>query len=222
VNDGRNVCTNGPFVRVTVTGDGGATASHALTDDMLVPATFGSATVAVDIQSPTWAEFDLVEIYVNNVPSCVLTGPNFVGGSKQVCTPSTAPGQRYTPTLTKVNEPGVDGGTRIHGTASQPLTITQDSWVVVVVRGRDNISKPLFPMNPQSLLPKACSGNPCRACGTGLPACGVFGSCTVTNQTFAELTDGNMNECGELTMAIANPLFIDFDGGGYKGIPSIP
>ena len=35
----------------------------------------------------------------------------------------------------------------------------------------------------------------------------------------AELTDGNLNQCGVLTMAIANPLFIDYTGDGlYKGV----
>jgi hypothetical protein len=55
-----------------------------------------------------------------------------------------------------------------------------------------------------------------------LPVCGVFGTCGgagQTNQTLAELTDGNLGQCGVTTMAIANSLFIDFDGDGkYKGV----
>ncbi len=213
VNAGRNVCTSGPFVRVSVVGDGGAVASHDLADPLLVPATLGTATVHVDIQSPTWAEYDRVEIYVNSNPSCVTSAPNFLGSTKKVC--SATPSFVLTPTKSTVP---VNGDFRLESASVQGVSIAQDSWIMVVVRGTDNVSKPLFPMNPQSILPRACSLNPCRLCGPGEPSCGVFGSCNVTNQTLAELTDGNLNQCGVLTMAIANPLFVDFDGDGfYKG-----
>jgi hypothetical protein len=75
-------------------------------------------------------------------------------------------------------------------------------------------------MNPQSILPKACSANRCKLCGTAGNTCSGFdGTCTITNQTAAELMDGNLNECGVTTLALSNPLFIDFDGDGlYKGV----
>ena len=34
--------------------------------DTIVRATGGAATVTVEVQSPTWAEFDTVEYYVNS------------------------------------------------------------------------------------------------------------------------------------------------------------
>ncbi len=182
---------------------------------LIVPATGGSATVQVDIQSPDWAEFDEVEIYFNNVPSCTTTSPNFVGGVKKVCPPVA------NFSIPVVDAPVVlgNGGTRLTATASQPLTITQDSWVVVVVRGNDGLSKPHFPMNPQSILPRACSGSPCTPCGIGLPPCGFLGTCTITNLTQAELSDGNLSQCGVTSLAISNPLFIDFGGDGlYNGV----
>jgi hypothetical protein len=215
VNEGRSIGTNGPFIRVTVTGDAPPGASHALGSSRIEAATLGSATVQVDIQSPDWAEFDEVEIYFNNVPSCTTTSPNFVGGVKKVCLP--------TPnfSIPVVDSPTVlgNGGTRLTATAMQGLTITQDSWVVVVVRGNDGVSKPHFPMNPNAILPRACALDPCRACGTGLPPCGVLGPCSVTNLTTAELADGNLGQCGVTSLAISNPLFIDWDGDGlYKGV----
>ncbi|MCC6764910.1 MAG: hypothetical protein IT293_09625 [Deltaproteobacteria bacterium] len=215
VNAGRNVCTSGPFMRVSVEGNPGLFASHDLADPLLVLANGGSATVHVDIQSPTWAEYDRVEIYVNNTPSCVPTSPNFVGGVKKVCTPT--PDFVITPTKSTVP---VNGDFRLESSSDQPLTITQDSWVIVAVRGQDGISKPLFPMNPQSMFDKACNTDPCKRCGfTGAGACPFFGTCTVLNQTVAELSDGNLGQCGVTAMAIANPLFIDFDGDGlYKGV----
>jgi hypothetical protein len=34
----------------------------------------------------------------------------------------------------------------------------------------------------------------------------------VTNQTLAELTDGNLDQCGVTALAFTNPLFINADG----------
>jgi hypothetical protein len=213
VNAGRNVCTNGPFVRVSIVGDGGAVASHDLADPLIVPATLGSATLHVDIQSPTWAEYNRIEVYFNNVPSCVNTPVNFLGSSKKLCT--ATPNFVLTPTKSTVP---ANGDFRLESASVQGLTITQDSWVIVVVRGTDGVSKPLFPMNPQSMLPRACSLDPCKPCVSN-GNCGFSGTCTVLNLTAAALSDGNLGQCGVTTMAIANPLFIDFTGDGkYKGV----
>jgi hypothetical protein len=219
LNDGRAIGTSGPFMRVTIAGTALPDAGHELGKPLIVNGTGGAATVNVDIQSPDWAEFDQVLFYVNNVPSCTTTSPNFVGGVKKVCPPS--PDFTQTPVVTPVLLP--NGGTRLTASAAQPLVITEDTWVVVVVRGRDNVSKPLFPMNPQSILPRACSGDPCRACTTNANCSSVFaGTCTVNNQTITELADGNLNQCGVLSLAIANPLFIDFDGDGLFNGAAVP
>ncbi len=213
VNAGRNVCTSGPMVRVSIEGDGGAVASHDLADPMIVPATLGSATLHIDVQSPTWAEYDRIEVYFNNTPSCVNTPVNFLGSSKKLCT--ATPNFVIVPTKSTVP---VNGDFRLESASIQGLTITQDSWVMVVVRGTDNVSKPLFPMNPQSIVSKACTTDPCKSCNNNAN-CPFFGTCTVLNQTLPQLTDGNLNQCGVLTMAIANPLFIDYTGDGlYKGV----
>jgi hypothetical protein len=66
MNDGRVVGTNGPFVRVTVEGDPGEVGGLGEGLPTLVPAGGGSATVSVSIQSPDWAEFDVIEYYVNS------------------------------------------------------------------------------------------------------------------------------------------------------------
>ncbi len=221
INEGRDIGTNGPFVTVTITGDLGATATHAIGSPLLVPATLGTATVQVDIKSPDWAEFDQVQIFVNNVPSCTTTSPNFVGSTKKNCTATPNfvlnKGVDFT-----VNSVPVNGSTRLEATATKVLTggslPAGDAWVVVVVKGTDGVSKPLFPMAPASIFAKACSGDPCKAC-TSNAQCQFVGTCTVTNQTIAELTDGNLGQCGVTTLAIANPLFIDRDGDGlYKGL----
>jgi hypothetical protein len=220
INEGRDIGTNGPFVTVTITGDGGATATHALGSPLLVPATLGTATIQVDVKSPDWAEFDQVQIFVNNVPSCTTTSPNFVGSTKKLCTPvadyTLNKGTDFT-----VNSVPVNGSTRLEATITKTLTggslPAGDAWVVVVVKGTDGVSKPLFPMAPASMFAKACSLNPCQSCKSNAD-CG-FGTCTILNQSAADLADGNLGQCGVTTLAIANPLFIDRDGDGlYKGL----
>ena len=89
---------------------------------------------------------------------------------------------------------GVSGfGNRQVTNVSVPLTVAADSWVVVVARGTDGVSKPLFPIEPQDLQE------------TG-------------NTTLSDLTDGggsppwNLGEAGAMALTYSNPLF--FDAGG--------
>ncbi len=215
VNDGRNVCTSGPFVRVKVIGDAALEASHDLADPLIVTAAT-TATVQVDVQSPTWAQYDRIDIYVNTVPSCVTTPPNFLGSTKKLCT--ATPTFQLNPVVSTVP---VNGNFRLQSSTSQNIAISQDSWIMVVVRGRDGVSKPLFPMNPQSTFARACSGDPCRSCVSTNPDCSSFfaGTCIAQNLTAADLVDGNLGQCGVTTLAIANPLFVDQGGDGlYEGV----
>jgi hypothetical protein len=217
VNEGRNIGTNGPFMRVTIVGDLAAEAGHALGKSRIVKATGGSATVNVNIQSPTWAEFDRVEIYVSKVPSCAAPVANVLGGFNKICTATPS----YT--LNKgvdfsVSTVPVGGEARLEANVSKVISgITTDSWVVVIVKGTDTVSKPLFPMAPANILARACGNDRCKACTKDADC--PFSACNVSNQTTAELSDGNLNQCGTLALAIANPLFIDYDGDGlYKGV----
>ena len=82
----------------------------------------------------------------------------------------------------------------------------QDTWVIVPVRGTDNVSQPLFPVIPNSLVARHVRTTvPVVHDQRAVPS----STCTVTNQTLAEFTDGNLNQCGVLALAFSNPLFID-------------
>ena len=86
--------------------------------------------------------------------------------------------------------------------------LSEDTWIVVMVKGTDGVSEPLFPVVPNSL--KSCLNPP---------------TCTMLiNQTLAELIDGNLGQDGMLALAFTNPLFVDVDGGGYTapGLNVIP
>lgn len=193
VNQGRAFGTNGPMVRVSVsalsTGDTGSL-EHG--DTNLISTTDGNATVTVDIQSPTWVEFDTIEYYVNTTTTRV-TSPNAIPAISV---------RRYTITPDFVQTAGVDftvntvpvAGTssdRFEATATLPLTgLTEDTWVVVLVKGTDGVSRPLFPVLPNNIRVN-------------------------TNSTVAQLIDGNLGEDGITALAFTNPLFIDVDGGGW-------
>jgi hypothetical protein len=86
---------------------------------------------------------------------------------------------------------GVSGfGTRLVTDVNVPVTIAADTWVVVVARGTDNVSHPLFPIEPQDIAEGG-------------------------NTTLAALTDSgaalpwNLNESGQLALTYSNPLFFD-------------
>jgi len=198
VNAGRAIGSNGLFLRVELEGDGGAIASHALGDPLTVPATGGTADVNIRVEAPTWAQYDKIEIYVNSDPDC-QAGFSFMGTVDRVCdvTPDYVLSKGvnfFAPT-----EAGVSGfGLRQVTNVTQTIPVTEDTWVIVVVRGTDGVSKPIFPMNPQDLKQTPAT----------------------LNDTLAELTDGgvpppwNLNEEGALATAFANPLFLDFENDG--------
>jgi hypothetical protein len=193
VNGLRAFGSNGPFLRVELENGSSVTASQAIGDSRTVAFSGGGADkVNLHIEAPTWAEYDTIEIYLNSTPSCKSEW-TFFG----VINPSSCSTVTPTHTLTKgvdfnvVPGLGASGfGTRNVTDVSVPVTITGDTWVVVVVRGTDGVSKPLFPMQPQDLDDSV-------------------------NATLAALTDNggplpwNLGEQGALALAYSNPLFFD-------------
>jgi hypothetical protein len=191
VNEGRVIGSNAPFVRVTVEGDNGAVGGLALGQPTLVKATQGTATVRLHVESPQWAEFDTVEFYVNTVPTPV-PDKNYhdVAVPSYAVSPSfrQVAGTDFTVQTVNVNT-AVAGASRLEADISQTLQLPADAWVVVVVRGTDGISKPIWPMNPQDLD-------------------------AASNTTLDQLLDGNLGEGGVTALAYTNPIFIDVDGNG--------
>src|SRR5262249_59715513 len=107
--------------------------------------------------------------------------------------------QSVTPSVVTVNG-GIPGAQRLEASTTLSLTgLTEDIWVVVMVKGTDGVSKPLFPVIPDSLK-------------------------SSTNPTLADLTDGNLGEDGMTALAFTNPLFVDVDGGGWTppGLQIVP
>lgn len=197
VNAGRAFGSNGLFVRVELEGDGGATASHALGDPLTVPATLGTANVKIHVEAPRWAQYDKIEIYTNAEPDCVSAFTT-MGTVYPDCDVSPDYELDKGTDFTVSTVPGVSGfGVRQVTDATQAIPVSEDTWVIVVVRGTDGVSKPLYPMNPHDLKHSA-----------------------TVNNTLAKLTDNggplpwNLNEEGEMAAAFTNPLFLDFENDG--------
>lgn len=196
VTGGRLIGTNAPFVRIQVEGEEGQTAGLALGEPQLVRATSGQVTVRLGIQSPLWAEFDTVEIYANTVPLPV-PDRNFHG--------VTVPRYSATPNLvlragtdfevaTVTVDPELPGAARLQADLEIPLVFERDTWIVVLISGTDGVSRPLWPYSPEEL---ASDGN----------------------GSLDDLTDGNLGEGGNLSLAFTNPLYVDVDGNGQFDPP---
>ena len=102
-------------------------------------------------------------------------------------------------TITTNNvQPGVTGGLRREAHLSIPFTnMTEDTWFVVVVKGSDGVSRPMFPVHPANLA-------------------------TGGNTTLANLTDGNLGESGVTSLGVTNALYADVDGNPGFDAPLAP
>jgi hypothetical protein len=199
VRDGRASGTNAPFVTVGASAPStGQTAGLGVGQSTMLATTDGAVDVTVTVRSPLWAEFDRIQLFVNNAPQPFdhdgdsgtrdryRVFPNF----EQVAGTDFA--------VTTVNDfPGIPGASHLEATATFPLTgITADSWIVVLVRGTDGVSHPLFPVLPNSLA-------------------------SANNTTLAQLTDGNLGEMGLLALAFTNPLFVDANNDSVWTPPGV-
>ena len=198
VNAGRAIGSGGLFVRVALEGDGGATASHAIGDPMTAPATLGTGDINIHVEAPTWAQYDRIEIYTNSEPDCASTF-SFMGTVNRDCELTPAATLVKGVDFTVSTPVGVSGfGVRQVTDVTETIAVSEDTWVIVVVRGTDGVSKPTFPINPQDLQHDE-----------------LF-----VNTNLSALTDGggplpwNLNEEGALATAFTNPLFFDFENDG--------
>jgi hypothetical protein len=203
VNDGRVFGSNGPMVRVRVIADSTSQEGRLeLGYPTQISTNDGEVDVQVDVQSPEWAEFDTVELYVNSTTTCssstVQSGAGPVSVKRYAITPDytqSAPGD-----FTISSDEVFTGHVRWEASTSFTLSgLTQDVWIVAMVKGTDGVSKPLFPVASSSLK-------------------------TSTNTNLAQLTDGNLGEDGVTALAFTNPIYVDVDGGGWTapGVQTVP
>ncbi len=199
IKTGHSVGSNAAFVRISANAPSTAqTASLDLGSPTMVSTSDGDVDVTVTIKAPIWDEFDKVEFYLNNAPQAYdhdgkpstrkryRVFPNFVKNA----------GTDFT--ITTVNDyPSIPGASHNEATVTLNLTgLTQDAWLVALVRGTDGVSHPLFPVLPNSLNQAG-------------------------NTTLANLTDGNLNEGGILALSFTNPLYIDANNDSVWTPPGV-
>ena len=191
---GKAMGTNAPFLLLQADGVYNGAAQRAglrLEQDTTMPADVGSdVLLTVTVSTPAWADVDTVEFYINNQPE--LTSNPGAAARYGICPNAwiSAGDSGWVETQVVINA-SVQGGSRTDITATLNLdAITEDTWIVAIARGTDNVSEPLFPVLPASVS---------RA----------------TNTTLADLTDGNLGEAGTPAFAFTNPLFIDVNGDGW-------
>jgi hypothetical protein len=198
---GRVVGGQGVYVqtRLLATDGSGGVADLELGHSTMVSVSNNQVNLEIKVQAPLWAEYDRIEVYVNAATQVTGRNPNTPTGVPVyftgVPTMTLDAGTNFA--ITTVNDfPAIPGAQHRETTQTIPLAVPQDAWVAVLVRGRDGISHPMFPVMPASLN-------------------------SAGNTTLANLTDGNLNQGGVLALGYTNALFVDTNGNSTFDPPGV-
>lgn len=210
VRAGFTTMTTAPFLRVSASKNA-STASLTAGNDLgrmgtPLPASDGAVTLNIELDSPIWAPYDQILVFVNghtgrhtnpntgvatNPPRYRICGPaqtrNLAGGgftrSEVEIIAGNAAARRYTTSLTL------------------PVThAAGDYWIVVMARGTKGQSPSMFPIVPNNF------------------------------EDGADNISGTADDVGVRALAVSNPIFVDVNGGGWAapgvlthtGTPSPP
>jgi len=151
----------------------------------------------IDVQAPTWAQFDTIEIYANAATIASPTQPLVPQLFSATPTMVLTAGVDFTVNTTNVY-PLIPGAERLDASVVVPFTnLPEDTWFVVVAKGTDGNSQPMFPVYPRSLA-------------------------TGSNTSLLDLLDGNLGESGTLALGMTNALYVDADGVAGFQAPLAP
>jgi hypothetical protein len=185
VHAGRAVGGQGMYVqtRLLARDGSGGVADLDLDGSTTVVSANGDVDLEIDVQAPAWAAYDRIEIYAN-----AETVP---GAPYQY---SSTPDRVLTAGLdfdvdTVTVDPGIPGATRLEtrGLIVPFSELGEDTWFVVIVKGSDGVSAPMFPVFAENLDRSS-------------------------NTTLDDLVDGNLGENGVMALGATNALYADVDG----------
>ncbi len=201
VKTGRLVGGQGLYVqaRLLATDGSGGVAHLGLGGSTMLGVTNGQVDLEIEVQAPLWAEYDRIDVYVNAATKVTRRNPNNAGGVPTLYTaiPTLSLDAGTDFTVTTVDDfPAIPGAQHRETTARITIPTPSDAWIVVVVRGRDGVSRPMFPVMPASL----------SAGGNG---------------TLAALLDGNLGQGGVTALGYTNALFVDANGNGAFEAPGV-
>lgn len=194
VRSGKTIGTNAPFLLLDIEGVFEGQMTHAglrFTESNSLFVDSGSdVELRVSVQTPSWAQVDTIEFYINSQPE--KTTAETEAARYSVCpSVSISMADEAWNSVEVVVDEAVMGASRneINATLTLP-GLTSDTWVVAVARGSEGVSEPLFPVLPASLSRPG-------------------------NTTLDDLIDGNLGESGTPAFAFTNPLFVDVGGDGW-------
>lgn len=189
VDAGKAVGGQGPYVqaRLLAADGSGGIADFTLSGSTDVRSQNGAVDLEIHVQAPLWAEYDTIEIYANAQTTPTLT----VDGVPTLFTAVPERVLRLGTDFTRdqvVVRNDVPGAARWETRLTIPFRgLARDTWFVVVVKGSDGVSRPMFPVFARDL----------RSQG---------------NSVLADLLDGNLGELGTMALAATNALYADVDG----------
>ena len=198
VRAGRCVGGQGVYVQTRLVDVDSPTnvADLTLTGSTLVDVTnpVAGVNLEIEVQAPLWAEFDQIRVYSNAATTPLPSRPYMYSATPTV---TLNAGVDFTVTTNNVF-PLVPGGSRREATVVVPFTnMTEDAWFVVVVKGTDGVSRPMWPIFAADL---ASAGN----------------------TSLAQLTDGNLGQNGVVSLGVTNALYANADGDPGFDAPLAP
>jgi hypothetical protein len=205
VRAGKLVGGQGIYVQtrlLATDGSGGTAQLTGLVPAGTQPATAAAGTLlsvanaAVDleirVQAPTWAPYDRIEIYRNAATQVVASNggtPTLFGA---IPTTTLAAGTDFSVATVPVN-----GAQRFETNKTVSLSgLAADEWIVVVVKGTQGVSAPMFPVM-------------------------VDGVSLTQNPTLAELEAVTAAENGIRALGTTNALYVDVDQDGVFDAPGV-
>lgn len=151
--EGRAIGSNGPFFRVVLENSEGVRASLGDT----IESGDGELTAYVSVDVPEWMPVDTIDIYSNLPAEDIITAP---GQEKSSPIPPTSshPIEFEASDLVEVASGDVSHKHWVK-TVEIPLSITEDAYVIVVVRAQDPQAS-MWPVIPQAELKPFAFSNP--------------------------------------------------------------
>lgn len=205
IRAGYTSMTNAPFLTVKAKNAANQTAGLELTDEFGVmpkPLPLATPTEAVnltlELKSPLWAQYNQILVFVNGTTTRATGGPPLNQPTTppryRVCAPPPAQVLNL-PTGFARNEVEVAGaGSAKRFETSETLSVSgggADYWIVVMARGTDGVSVPMWPVVPDSFTD---SGG---------------------------LTTRNTADRGVQALAVSNPIFVDANNDGDWDAPGV-
>ncbi|HTE51142.1 MAG TPA: CehA/McbA family metallohydrolase [Kofleriaceae bacterium] len=199
------VVTNGPLIRVTRDGEAGSAIGRTLA------AEGGLVDLAVTVQSPSWAEFDVIEVFANATPEigspvtsllpvkCFVTVAPGSLDKNDPCASAPLGVDQIAVDLVDAGAPGFQryqASVVVSIAADDPIHPDggsgDDAWVVVRARGK----RAIYPMLLNGVMSQA---------------------------NLAVLVGGDPEAIADITLvdgvpasAFTAPIYLDLDGGGYR------